>query len=610
MLEKDLEQLKQAPLFAPQQQEDDFDMPLNINFEKEQLDRQVDEQKRLAKEQEQKEALDAGFASGINGVTLSQERVEELKALGMKEDQIKKLPTWDDMQSRAYGTYEAEHKFTEQEIKDYVDQKLEERAKRGKSSDEATRLAAERHARTKVAPFRFTNRVNQYLIQKNTRVEANKLTFEGMDNYEIASEQNEYNTVYQEKKFGWGKTREDKIKNKNSRLHAKDLLAKSFENIDMTQVMTEAEEKKYTAVTEEPDTEEKMRENIAPLGDLTSELLNINYDGINFSSSAELLKHATTFERNQKLIEMAEKGYAANPGFLLSMSQKRQQEVKKVIRQGKAVSAYYRVKKMIYTNPYYRTHYNEEISMNATKDDAPEKQVLSKLLRTAYYLSKNLDHLRGLDGGAERLDNKSALPVPEGNDYTKEMEAEICVISYKTSDYENMSDSTYRELSEQVNRYEYLKNGDYGNIEKQLFIQKNSLIPPEDFGRIEKLVASKKDEKTLPYDDSEMVKEYKRMEKMYDKLLADIYLNDKKKSHKEMEDLKSEHVEKIKLTPAERGFKEKLKTMRSGYKADYESAQENLRDHLRDRFGGGSYEERRDQLITKLEKESAKLKQA
>ena len=136
------------------------------------------------------------------------------------------------------------------------------------------------------------------------------------------------------------------------------------------------------------------------------------------------------------------------------------------------------------------------------------------------------------------------------------------------------------------------------------------MIPPEDFGRIEKLVASKKDEKTLPYDDSEMVKEYKRMEKMYDKLLADIYLNDKKKSHKEMEDLKSEHVEKIKLTPAERGFKEKLKTMRSGYKADYESAQENLRDHLRDRFGGGSYEERRDQLITKLEKESAKLKQA
>ncbi len=101
-----------------------------------------------------------------------------------------------------------------------------------------------------------------------------------------------------------------------------------------------------------------------------------------------------------------------------------------------AVSDVYRVRKLIITNPYYRTHYNEELSMNVPENASPEQKYLAKLLRTSFYLGKNLQRL-----GSSDVDiNDASKRLNAEGKYTENAESKICRISGDDEDFDNTAE--------------------------------------------------------------------------------------------------------------------------------------------------------------------------
>ena len=530
-----------------------------------------------------------------SGKKLTLDKYNELKKLGMPEKEIDALPNWTDTQAEAYGDYQYRKAPAQEEIDAYVALKMKQQGLKTITDQQRNKIV-QHFKDKKFKNFIFTNKVNNYLMKNGTKTKAKNLNFEGLSTREVNDDFVEYNSVYKEKTFGWGKSREQKIKNPKSRLYGKDQIAKQLESLEIEEIPQEQMEK-YNEVTENAETKEQMEKNIPVLGDITKELLSIDYSEINFSSMADIVNNASMFEKHARFAEIAEKAYNANPGFLVSLKEK-EAMVKNSLSLVRAATAYYRVKKLIYTNPYYRTHYNEEISMNAKADDSPDKQQLSKLLRMSYYLAKNLDKARGdITGTDPMLVNKGELDVSRANEYTKNMEAEVCLISYKESDYANCPDPEFQEAKQKLDEAYLQKQGKNVALESKRFILNaySSFYEPEE---LDKIIAVANDINKFAEADAKMqerVSTYKKHLANYQAI--SMYLFELTDNEKIKDDGKTN------LTPEQVEKMQVLKNLRSTYESDYNTALSNYQDVLKSRFEG-SFEERRDRLIEKLEKEA------
>lgn len=193
-----------------------------------------------------------------------------------------------------------------------------------------------------------------------------------MRKYSNSSRRDYYSSLY--------KSRESKVANPKSRLYAKAALAKKIDdakelnNLSTFGVSMDKKHfhefiRKYSGVDAEggPLTDEKKKEG--------------RFDAM-LSVTEQFMKI--------KLL-------AANSDFLDQLTAKDNQVqitkdmIENQITRCKAYSDYYCVRKMILTNPYYKTHYNEELSMNVDAGATFEQKHLAKLLRMSYYLAKNLN---------------------------------------------------------------------------------------------------------------------------------------------------------------------------------------------------------------------------
>ena len=152
----------------------------------------------------------------------------------------------------------------------------------------------------------------------------------------------------------------------------------------------EGEQKQSLKVTRQEGVMDKLTENI----------LSIDLSAISLSSDTQLAANAQKFEQLKNKVDAflhLSKGAAS---YFKKRGEKIKNEVEKKLRKIKLICEYYDIRKEIIRDPYYSTHYNSELSMQAGKVDQnqePEKYELSKKLLKSYYLGLVLsdEHLGG-----------------------------------------------------------------------------------------------------------------------------------------------------------------------------------------------------------------------
>ncbi len=196
--------------------------------------------------------------------------------------------------------------------------------------------------------------------------------------------------------------------------------------------------------------------------DIASALLNTNLTGENMMDDSVLVQNAQKYEDTVRLLDVFKRMQKANPAYMETLRDEQKSRLNEQITRLGDITAFYKVRKLIIENPYYQTHYNEELSLNAKENDPPEKKLLSKLLRASFYLGKNLQGIsmatneqgEVLPATAKQKigkNSKAKVHLARPTDAYMEKEADkIARISADESDYDNLinleiQQTTYRE---------------------------------------------------------------------------------------------------------------------------------------------------------------------
>lgn len=221
----------------------------------------------------------------------------------------------------------------------------------------------------------------------------------------VKAEKQEYAERYKEKSISENK-RAEKAKNPKSRLYRKAENARQIEDAGETEQGREIRllknaSKDLTLRMKEEDTlmltklmngdvahDKALLERYA--GDKTAkdevllqlleEFLQMDLTGYDLSNEEAIAGNAAGFEALSARVEAMFMLMEKNPAFFDALPNDVKDTFKTQRKNAMMVVSYYRLTKMIVTDPYYRTHYNSEVSRQWSPTDPPAKQRLTRLL--------------------------------------------------------------------------------------------------------------------------------------------------------------------------------------------------------------------------------------
>lgn len=268
----------------------------------------------------------------------------------------------------------------------------------------------------------------------------------------------------------------------------------------------------YTSIDASPADKENNALDI--MTRVTQKLMSYDFVTPKLTDDAYIAKNVKVFDDMIRLLDIYHRLNEKFPNTIQKISNTVKNKLDEKVNRLEDIGNFYRIRKMIISNPYYRTHYNEELSYNAELKDSPEKKLLAKQLRASYYLGKNLQkyafHLNDLSGGLEGYTNehrqgKNQLATPVlnsgSNDYIKKAEGQICLLSMFKEDQANIltpqikayQDALSKETDEQVKQQlkdaiqaekdQLTKTGYKKHAENILaeLEREQSYLPPEEF---------------------------------------------------------------------------------------------------------------------------------
>ncbi|MCR5654174.1 MAG: hypothetical protein K6G07_00820 [Lachnospiraceae bacterium] len=217
--------------------------------------------------------------------------------------------------------------------------------------------------------------------------------------------------------------------------------------------------KKYSGVDAEGNevsAEEKEEGRMQVMVSVAKMLMSSDVGNLNLFDDGELSANTSRLEENKKLLATFRRMTEENPQFMEYLTAHEQdlsekhandkknrvksptqkvftvENIKMQLDRLTLVDDLYRVRKLIVKNPYYMSHYNEELSMNAEETDSYEKRYLAKLLRTSFYLGKNLQSVLGREQRMAVRDTANPLPA---TDLAKAVDARARAISRSPEDW-------------------------------------------------------------------------------------------------------------------------------------------------------------------------------
>ena len=350
------------------------------------------------------EKLDREIAKGNEKKADNEEQLRnETVSLNEARTMLKNIEDIVSSHKKAVEAKEKKVTDTEKEIKN-----LEKKIKSFGTEDAALDAELKKVLRVKKENLR---------IDKADLKDMKKLVAEMLKPYEVDIAQKKKDIADSEKKVNkiqkeledLAKTKEKRNKKQADLDKAEAKLAEHTELRDKMQDHADMIERRYESVRAEKkkEHEESRKAGHAQiLNETVKAIMKIDVSGINLFDDAQLADCQTVLERNRKLVDIYRRMSAEHPDFEKSLENRR--AFRKQLDYLTAVSDLYRVRKLIVTNEYYKTHYNDELSMETDVHDTPAKKYLARLLRTSFYLGKNLQMATEKRTGKEHI---AAHPV-------------------------------------------------------------------------------------------------------------------------------------------------------------------------------------------------------
>ena len=150
----------------------------------------------------------------------------------------------------------------------------------------------------------------------------------------------------------------------------------------------------------------KVSNNESLFDKLTDAIMQMNVDSLHLDSDAAISQNAQTLERLLGQITQYDKLIKTNPEFFGNMDEKLKKAVIKKIDVIRTVAEYYRVRKEIILDDYYKTHYNEELSMEidtgngdgevSATEQRKQRELAEKMIES-FVLGEKLLRINGKD---------------------------------------------------------------------------------------------------------------------------------------------------------------------------------------------------------------------
>ncbi len=244
--------------------------------------------------------------------------------------------------------------------------------------------------------------------------------------------------------------REKKMKNKRSALYKKVNQAKAIEDaakvfrgsiakqrrrlsFSVTSLLKEEEFKALSAFFGENAIENSAsvrslaKNRHSEMSRITEKFLNLSINGIDFSSDDKLIESGTRLEeltekvkayqmlldKDAEFCDSLKTAGVVGGNTLYDMVQKKMKELT-------AVTDFYRARKLLITNPYYMSHYNDELSFTYKNSDLGEQQETSRLMLLSIECAKRLKAVLGDRVAGNAIDHPDLLASLQGrNNMTK-----------------------------------------------------------------------------------------------------------------------------------------------------------------------------------------------
>jgi hypothetical protein len=146
---------------------------------------------------------------------------------------------------------------------------------------------------------------------------------------------------------------------------------------------------------------------------MAQQLFLVDVESLKLNNDTELVKNAEKLEKISAQVSAFDR-LMKKHGYLNTMKPENQERLNVRLNALRSVAAYYQVRKEIITDETYKTHYNDELSMNKTAAVTDAQKSLAEKLLDSLVLGRTMMRLNGTEVGKEvfggdRLDFKNAV---------------------------------------------------------------------------------------------------------------------------------------------------------------------------------------------------------
>ena len=155
---------------------------------------------------------------------------------------------------------------------------------------------------------------------------------------------------------------------------------------------------------------------------ITEKFMELSIDELDLSTDDSLLLNIVKLEEVSSKVQNYKRLIEVNPVYVDRLKAvdmggvNLYDMVKKRIDEFSAVSDYYRARKLLLTNSYFVSHYDDEVAPTYRDDDTKEQKEVSALIMLCSKLAKNMENVFGNNAVGPRVDHPDYLEMVRNNE--------------------------------------------------------------------------------------------------------------------------------------------------------------------------------------------------
>ena len=180
------------------------------------------------------------------------------------------------------------------------------------------------------------------------------------------------------------------------------------------------------------------------LDHMAGQLFSIHISDLKFENDAEMAKNAPMFEKLAGQVAAFDR-LAAKHNFMERLDKKQKDRLNERLESLRSIAAYYSVRKDLICDKYYKTHYNDELSLDVAGATNDEQRAVGEKLVKSLILGRNMLGLNGVNIYLPQFKGNIRYTDEKSLDIIKQLNAEYSkkgICSEMTSNAHKQKDVT------------------------------------------------------------------------------------------------------------------------------------------------------------------------